>query len=360
MRRNWMVAVVFLLGLLSCAGTALALYAPAGRQLVEERRDPVEWNADTYTYYHGDGLDHVVATRLNGSPWLWHAADDQGSAVTLTGTGGTVLERITYDDFGEPHIHDAAGAEQWGSYNRILYTGQWRDPLSGLYNYRTRWMHPALGRFLTRDTIGLWGDPANLGNGTAYVGNAPWNWVDPWGEKLDNYPFYYDYPSDWPDHLRDWTGAVYGDWGDYFGSKLGGSADRKQQLDDLGMGGRDSSCRGREIGNETGKLLYDSGAVLIKTEVGLALLNTAWSFEGRWTLGPHKTAGKWTRQMRDRGWTEQQITEAIRSGKSFPEHNFLNPANGAIRYVHPATGRSVVIDPITREVIHIGGDGFLY
>ncbi len=163
-------------------------FSYAGWQLVEERRDPVEWNADTYTYYHGDGLDQVVATRINGWPWAWHAADDQGSAVTLTGTGGTVLERVTYDDYGEPHIHDAAGVETGASAvgNRILYTGQWRDPLSGLYNYRTRWMHPALGRFLTRDTIGLWGDPANLGNGTAYVGNAPWNFVDPWGEASDD------------------------------------------------------------------------------------------------------------------------------------------------------------------------------
>jgi len=31
-----------------------------------------------------------------------------------------------------------------------------------------------------------------------------------------------------------------------------------------------------------------------------------------------------------------------------------------VRYVHPVTGRSVVIDAGTGEVIHIGGNGFRY
>jgi hypothetical protein len=41
-------------------------------------------------------------------------------------------------------------------------------------------------------------------------------------------------------------------------------------------------------------------------------------------------------------------------------HVPLFPANGATRYVNPTTGRSVVIDNVTQEVLHVGGDGFLY
>jgi hypothetical protein len=64
--------------------------------------------------------------------------------------------------------------------------------------------------------------------------------------------------------------------------------------------------------------------------------------------------------MERRGWTPTQIDEALASGKQFSASNNVNPGNGATRYVHPQTGRSVVIDNKTREVIHVGGDGFKY
>ncbi len=64
--------------------------------------------------------------------------------------------------------------------------------------------------------------------------------------------------------------------------------------------------------------------------------------------------------MRKRGWTVARIDEAIASGQNFSVINQVNPGNNATRYVHPETGRSVVIDDVTREVIHVGGDGFLY
>jgi hypothetical protein len=79
-----------------------------------------------------------------------------------------------------------------------------------------------------------------------------------------------------------------------------------------------------------------------------------------WTLGEGKSAARWTGQMERRGWSPSQIDEALASGKQFPAPNNLNPANGATRFVHPETGRSVVIDSKTKQVIHVGGDGFKY
>ncbi len=64
--------------------------------------------------------------------------------------------------------------------------------------------------------------------------------------------------------------------------------------------------------------------------------------------------------MKNRGWTPQQIDEAISRGRRFPAQNNVNPANGATRYVHPVTGRSVVIDDVTGEVLGVGGVGFKY
>ncbi|MGQ0614114.1 MAG: colicin E5-related ribonuclease [Planctomycetaceae bacterium] len=64
--------------------------------------------------------------------------------------------------------------------------------------------------------------------------------------------------------------------------------------------------------------------------------------------------------MKERGWTSQQIDEAVSRGKALTAENNLNPGNSATRYVHPDTGRSVVIDDVTKEVLHVGGDGFRY
>ena len=64
--------------------------------------------------------------------------------------------------------------------------------------------------------------------------------------------------------------------------------------------------------------------------------------------------------MMQRGWKPDQITEAIQNGQRFTASNNVNAASAATRYVHPTTGRSVVVDDVTMEVIHVEGDGFLY
>jgi hypothetical protein len=61
-------------------------------------------------------------------------------------------------------------------------------------------------------------------------------------------------------------------------------------------------------------------------------------------------------QMAKRGWTEAQIEEALRT-PGIPTRGKRGPAT---RYVHPRTRRSVVVDDLTREVFHVGGDGFEY
>lgn len=61
-------------------------------------------------------------------------------------------------------------------------------------------------------------------------------------------------------------------------------------------------------------------------------------------------------QMKRRGWTEEQIHEAMGT-KGIKTQGKQGPAT---RYVHPDTGRSVVVDDRSGEVFHVGGDGFLY
>jgi membrane carboxypeptidase/penicillin-binding protein len=74
---------------------------------------------------------------------------------------------------------------------------------------------------------------------------------------------------------------------------------------------------------------------------------------------PIKDSEKLERQMEKRGWTKQQVEEAIQKGEKFPAKN--NKTGGsATRYVHPQTGQSVVIDNSTGGIIHVGGPGFIY
>mgnify|MGYP002351293230 CR=1 FL=1 len=79
-----------------------------------------------------------------------------------------------------------------------------------------------------------------------------------------------------------------------------------------------------------------------------------------WKFGKHKSTLKWQNQMVRRGWTEDHITDAIHNGQQFRANNLINPQNPATRFVHPETGQSVVIDDITKELLHVGGKGFLY
>jgi len=79
-----------------------------------------------------------------------------------------------------------------------------------------------------------------------------------------------------------------------------------------------------------------------------------------WKLGTFKSTAKWQSQMAKRGWTSEQITEAVQMGDKFTAENLVNRGNAATRYVHPETGRSIVVDDVTDEVIHVGGNYFRY
>lgn len=52
-----------------------------------------------------------------------------------------------------------------------------------LYYFRLRYYDPSHGRFVSRDPIGLWGDPKNLGNGYSFAAADPINGMDPFGDQ---------------------------------------------------------------------------------------------------------------------------------------------------------------------------------
>ncbi len=138
------------------------------------------------SYVYGNYIDEVLTMRRGTSDYYYHG-DDQHNVVKLTDNSGIVVEAYEYGDYGQPEFYDASGAlldvseSPFG--NPYLFTGRRWDEELGYYYFRNRYMDPALGRFVSRDPIGLWGDAANLGNGYTYAASNPWSLVDPLGLK---------------------------------------------------------------------------------------------------------------------------------------------------------------------------------
>ncbi len=103
--------------------------------------------------------------------------------MAVTDGTGAIVETYDYGDYGEPSIYSAEGNTCALSAigNTVLFTGRRYDEESGFYYYRSRQYDPIHGRFISRDPLGIWGDPLNLGNAFTYVGNNPWSRIDPYG-----------------------------------------------------------------------------------------------------------------------------------------------------------------------------------
>jgi RHS repeat-associated protein len=155
-------------------------YAYSGGRVLEEQDNTGTPKA---SYVYGRYIDEPIQMKRGDSTVYYHT-DDLYNVTALTNAAGEVVERYRYDDFGTPHIYGPTGASIPESTvgNPYLFTGRAYDTDLGLYDYRTRHLHPGLGRFTTRDQIDLWGDPVNMGNPYSYVGNAPGKYVDPYGQ----------------------------------------------------------------------------------------------------------------------------------------------------------------------------------
>lgn len=186
----------------SGASNGTTRYLPDGYDEIEERDGA---NKLLQQYVYGPGIDDPIVLDRNtgggatatgpGDQRLFYLQDAQGSVVGLTDTSGKLVEGYVYDAYGRPTVYDAGknGVIDWGKNDTIrpsgssafgnpfLFTGQRYDGETGLYYDRARYMDPVLGRFISMDPIGAWGDPAAAGNGYGYVGDSPVTGTDPSG-----------------------------------------------------------------------------------------------------------------------------------------------------------------------------------
>ncbi|MFB9168173.1 RHS repeat-associated core domain-containing protein, partial [Chromobacterium piscinae] len=91
---------------------------------------------------------------------------------------GQLALEMDYQAWGQARevIADAAGKA--GIRNPFRFQGQYHDDESGLHYNRYRYYDPEIGRFISRDPIGLFGGENNY-----EYGPDPIQWIDPYGLK---------------------------------------------------------------------------------------------------------------------------------------------------------------------------------
>jgi RHS repeat-associated protein len=124
-------------------------------------------------YDHGLGL---VARVDNGGNAAFYSFDALGNTRQITGTGGTILNAYDYDAFG------AATSESESVSNVFRFVGRFgvADEGTGLHFMRKRFYDSSLGRFCSKDPIGINGGIDLY----SYAANNPVNNSDPHGTDL--------------------------------------------------------------------------------------------------------------------------------------------------------------------------------
>jgi RHS repeat-associated protein len=105
----------------------------------------------------------------NNAVYYYHF-DGLGSVIALSNENKEIIERYSYDVFGEPNRTSDVN-------NPYMFTGRRYDPEAGLYYYRARYYDYYTGRFLQPDPI-RYDDGMNL---YTYCDSNPANCYDPGG-----------------------------------------------------------------------------------------------------------------------------------------------------------------------------------
>ncbi len=230
--------------------SATYTYDALGRRIAKQISDNSSLNTVHYFYHNWQVIEEQDASDLTEATYVYglyidevlnmqrdvdddtliedyyYHTDDLYNVVAITDSSGAVVERYDYDDFGKPSI----SIQQSSIQNPYLFTGRRLDPETDFYHYRTRYLAADVGRFTTRDTIGIWGDEVEVGNGYTYVGNGPGSFVDPNGNFVWFIPLVFlgggsvtglgaEVSSDYLD-----DGSFNTNWEKYTGSAIGGAA----------------------------------------------------------------------------------------------------------------------------------------
>jgi len=171
-------------------GTRAKKIVPGNGQSVME----TYYVGDHYEITDGTATRHIFAggqriASITGSNTRYFHKDHLGSTSAVTDGNGTIIETADYRPFGG--LRDYSGSVT----TQYKFTDQEFDSESGLYNYNARLYDPAIGRFISADTLvqSPYG-PQTL-NRYSYTGNNPLVYVDPSAKTFGDRPCIVTLPS---------------------------------------------------------------------------------------------------------------------------------------------------------------------
>lgn len=149
-------------------GERLVRYLWVGEHLLREERLEGQ-RSSTTDYLYLPGTYTPLAMRVDGRTYTFHT-DHLGAPLCVTNCVGQKVWSAAYKGFGRAQVEGRVAQP-------LRLPGQYEDEETGLCYNRFRYYHPDLGRYLTRDPLGLVGGP----NLYLYAHNDPLNNTDPLG-----------------------------------------------------------------------------------------------------------------------------------------------------------------------------------
>ncbi|WP_437605689.1 RHS repeat-associated core domain-containing protein [Sorangium sp. So ce834] len=153
--------------------------------------------------YHVHSPERVVAIVTRGGAddgTRYVHVDHLGSVDALTDEDGDVIERRSYDPFGQRRnpVWGEPAPASFASKTTQGFTGHESDDELGLVNLKGRMYDSKIGRFLTTDPIVSFPFFGQSWNPYSYVLNSPLNFVDPTGFQPADQELFID-----PEYAKD-------------------------------------------------------------------------------------------------------------------------------------------------------------
>ena len=335
---------------------------------------------EEYIYFNGERIARI--DRPSGTV-NYYFSNHLGSASVVTSAKGVIQEQMDFYPFGG--VVYSSGSDP----NHYKFTGKERDSESGLDNFDFRYFGSSMGRFMSPDDDSAQ-DQANpqSWNLYSYVMNRPTVATDPDGHDC----IYIDNDS------GKMTGFNRGDCDNSTEEKANSGVYVNGTVNSIELNSKDQvtgySGTGDQFGvfsvgviqppgagpaprvNDPGMIpgMLGPGDLILLSGVRLPSVVTDLvgklfgSILGKSAEEAAETAAKLVpdvdnlsnkivRQMVTRGWTKQEILDTVNAGKAFPAIN--KATGGAATEFVSASGKFVVVDNATKQVIQVSGPGFL-
>jgi RHS repeat-associated protein len=162
-------------------GNVIMDYTYIGDRLISQ----TDFGGTTIDFIY-DAMGDMIGVKYDGETYFY-MRNLQGDVCGIYDSDGDLIVKYTYDAWGKRlNVTDANGVyisdlDSIAHVNPIRYRGYYYDSEFEFYYLQSRYYWPALGRFISADSLFMAGDALVGTNMYAYCSNSPVMYVDPSG-----------------------------------------------------------------------------------------------------------------------------------------------------------------------------------